>query len=160
MNLASVMRNQALQEAVVEIGTIEREIYVEASPEVLFEVVSRPEHVREWWPDEAWYDVAPGSAGEIVFSDVGGERIAESLTVLEVRPPETFSFRWTEHDLLVTFSLTPSGTGTLLRMTETGFREIGWEVAQLEELYQDHVDGWAHYLPRIAPYAATLEVRS
>ena len=43
------------------------------------------------------------------------------------------------NSLLVTFELTARGGGTLLRMTETGFREMGWEVAVLEEQYQDHV---------------------
>ncbi len=45
-------------------------------------------------------------------------------------------------------------------MTETGFREMGWEVAVLEQQYQEHVTGWDFYLPRLAPYVATLEVRS
>ena len=31
----------------MEYGSIDREIYVDASPEVVFEVVSRPEHLRE-----------------------------------------------------------------------------------------------------------------
>ena len=30
----------------MEFGTIEREIYVEASPEIVFEVVSSPDHLR------------------------------------------------------------------------------------------------------------------
>ena len=30
----------------MEFGTIEREVYVEASPEIVFDVVSSPEHVR------------------------------------------------------------------------------------------------------------------
>ena len=34
-------------------------------------------------------------------------------------------------------------------MTETGFREKGWEVAVLEEAYQDHASGWDHFLPRL-----------
>ena len=39
----------------MEFGTIEREIYVEASPEIVFEVVSSPDHLKEWWPDDARY---------------------------------------------------------------------------------------------------------
>ena len=79
-----------------------------------------------------------------------------------------FSFRWTHpageaaaegNSLLVTFELTPSGDGTLLRMTETGFREMGWEAAVLEQQYQEHVTGWDFFLPRLAPYVATLQVR-
>src|SRR5215475_13538612 len=37
----------------MEYGSIEREIHVEASPEVVFEVVSSPEHISEWWTDDA-----------------------------------------------------------------------------------------------------------
>ena len=53
----------------------------------------------------------------------------------------------------MTFELSPSGAGTVLRLTETGFRERGWEIAVLEEAYQDHVTGWDFYLPRIAERA-------
>ncbi len=152
----------------MEFGTIEREIYVEASPEVVFEVVSSPDHLQQWWPNEAHYEPVPGSTGEIVFGarDAGGAVV--SLTVVEAQPPRTFSFRWTQpagepamagNSLLVTFDLTPSGGGTLLKMTERGFREMGWEVAVLEQQYQEHVTGWDFYLPRLAPYVATLGVR-
>ena len=151
----------------MEFGSIEREIYVEASPEVLFEVVSSPEHVKQWWPDDARYDLVPGAAGEIVFGDPAAGGGIASFTVVDVRPPSLFSFRWTHpagenaaegNSLLVTFDLRPSGSGTVLRMTETGFREQGWEVAVLEQQYRDHVTGWDAFLPRLAPYVGTLGV--
>ena len=64
------------------------------------------------------------------------------------------------NSLFVTFDLTPSGNGTLLKMTESGFREMGWEAAVLEQQYQEHVTGWDFYLARLAPYVATLDMRS
>jgi uncharacterized protein YndB with AHSA1/START domain len=152
----------------MELGTIEREIFVNAAPEVVFEVVSDPEHVTQWWPDDARYDAVAGSAGEIVFGDPDAGGAVVQLSVVEALPPRTFSFRWTHptaqvavpgNSLLVTFDLTPSGGGTLLKMTETGFREMGWEVAVLEEQYQDHVTGWDFFLPRLVPYAETLAAR-
>ena len=79
----------------MEFGTIEREIYVEASPEIVFEVVSSPDHLKEWWPEDAQYDPEPGSAGEIVFGDRGAGGTVVPFTVVDVRPPRTFSFRWT-----------------------------------------------------------------
>jgi uncharacterized protein YndB with AHSA1/START domain len=152
----------------MEFGVIEREIHIDASPEVVFEVVSRPEHVRQWWSDDAHYEPTPGSTGELVFGDPASGGGAAAFTVVDVRPPRTFAFRWTHpagedaregNSLLVTFELAPSGGGTLLRMTETGFREMGWEVAVLEEQYGEHVAGWDHFLPRLAPYVATLGAR-
>ena len=54
----------------------------------------------------------------------------------------------------------PPGDGTLLRMTETGFREKGWEVAVLEQQYREHGEGWDYFLPRLAAYAPTVGVAS
>jgi uncharacterized protein YndB with AHSA1/START domain len=152
----------------MEFGTIEREIFVEASPEIVFDVVSSPDHVKQWWPDDARYDLEPGLPGEIVFGDRDTDGTVVEFTVVEIEPPKTFSFRWTHpagetpaagNSLLVTFDLTPSGAGTLLKMTETGFREMGWEAALLEQQYNDHVSGWDYYIARIAPYVATLGAR-
>jgi hypothetical protein len=54
----------------------------------------------------------------------------------------------------VVFELEADGDGTLLRMTETGFRERGWEAAVLEEAYRDHSTGWDFHLARLAPHVA------
>ncbi|MBO2450486.1 SRPBCC family protein [Actinomadura barringtoniae] len=149
----------------MELGTIEREIHIEASPDVVFEVVSSPDHLKEWWPDDASYDPVPGSSGEIVFGDRDAGGAVMAFTVVEAIPPRTFTFRWTHpvgetaatgNSLLVTFDLTPSRGGTLLKMTETGFREMGWEAAVLEQQYKEHSTGWDFYLPRLVPYIATL----
>ena len=152
----------------MELGTISREIYVDAAPEIVFEVVSSPDHVKQWWPDEARYDPTPGSEGEIVFGQKEGDASVVSLTVVEAQPPRRFSFRWAYpagqepragNSFLVTFELTPKGDGTHLTMTETGFREMGWESVVLEEQYQDHVHGWDFFLPRLVTYVQGLAVR-
>jgi uncharacterized protein YndB with AHSA1/START domain len=130
--------------------------------------VSSPEHLKGWWPDDAAYQPSAGSSGEIVFGDRDAGGTVVPFTVVDAQPPRSFSFRWTHpadevaaegNSLLVTFNLTPSGRGTLLKMTEIGFREMGWEIAVLEEQYGEHGTGWDFYLPRIAPYVASLGVR-
>lgn len=146
----------------MEFGTLERQIHVDASPEVVFQVVTRPEHIREWWSDDANLEPTPGAVGEVIWGD--REHVAE-ITVVEVDPPRRFSFRWVapdgepatpENSLLVTFDLEPAGAGTLLRLTETGFREKGWEAAVLEEAFRDHSVGWDRFLPKLAALAASL----
>ena len=146
----------------VEYGKLERQIHIEASPEVVFEVVSRPEHLREWWSDDATLDPAPGAVGELVWGDRAQVAV---ITVVDLDPPRRFSFRWVApeneaaapgNSLLVTFELEPAGAGTLLRLTETGFREKGWEIAVLEQQYQEHVVGWDLFLPRLRTYATRL----
>ncbi|HYQ77268.1 SRPBCC domain-containing protein [Cellulomonas sp.] len=152
-----------------EPGTIEREIHVAATPEVVYEVVSRPEHLRRWWPDDAALpEPVPGAEGELVFGRRGEPgTVVERMTVVEADPPRTFSFRWTHGpgeaataatSLLVTFALEATATGTRLTLTETGFRERGWEVAVLEERYADHVRGWDHFVPRLEAYLDRLAV--
>jgi uncharacterized protein YndB with AHSA1/START domain len=144
----------------MEYGSIEREIHVDASPEVVFEVVSSPEHISEWWTDDAAFEVRPGAAGEFVFGDDRANVVP--MTVVNVEPPRVFSFRWcypedqVEDALLVTFELTPKGAGTLIRLTETGFREKGWEAAKLAEQYQEHVTGWDMFVPRLGEYIGRL----
>lgn len=151
----------------MEYASIEREVHIQASPEVVFEVVSRPEHLREWWPDETTLSSsAPGATGELIWGDEADPRAhVELITVVESDPPRRFVIRWTHaageqaapgNSLLVAFDLTPSATGTSLRMTETGFRERGWEAAVLEEVYRDHVEGWSLHLPRLTEYADRL----
>jgi uncharacterized protein YndB with AHSA1/START domain len=153
----------------MELGTIARELFINASLETVFDVVSKPEHIQEWWPDEAHFDAVAGSDGEILFGDPanGGKTVA--LTVVDVDRPQRFSFHWTHaadevagpgNSLLVVFELIPQDDGTLLRFSETGFREMGWDAAVLQETYRDHVKGWDHFLPQLAPYAESLRAAS
>jgi uncharacterized protein YndB with AHSA1/START domain len=36
----------------MDYGTIEREVRIEAPPEVVFDVITSPEHIRDWWSAE------------------------------------------------------------------------------------------------------------
>lgn len=152
----------------MEYETIEREVFIEASPEVVFDVVSSPDHLKQWWPDDADYDPTPGSTGHIVFGSAGADGIVAGFAVVDAESPRLFSFRWTQpadeaaqvgNSLLVTFELTPTAGGTRLRMTETGFHDMAWDAQTLEQQFAEHETGWDFFLPRLAPYVATLAAR-
>jgi uncharacterized protein YndB with AHSA1/START domain len=150
----------------MEFGSIEREIHVDAAPEIVFEVISTPEHIREWWNGaETDLSATSGAVAELVWGRDTAQPYVEHLTVVDAQPPHLFSFRWVYDDgvppaptnsLLVTFELSPSGAGTMLRMTETGFREKGWDIAVLEAAYADHVNGWDAFLPALRDYVSRL----
>jgi len=150
----------------MEFGSIEREILVEASPEIVFEVVTNPEHLKEWWPDEAEITPVSGADGHIVFNqEPPAEPMVVQIRVVDARPPRHFSFRWAydegvvpdpSNSLLVAFDLEPVGTGTRLRMTETGFRERGWDAVVVESAYREHAEGWDYFIPRLGAYVARL----
>jgi uncharacterized protein YndB with AHSA1/START domain len=149
----------------VEFGKLEREIRIDAAPEIVFDVVSSPEHIKMWWSDDASFERAPGEVGELVWGD---RAEVVPFTVVEVDPPRRFAIRWVAPDgqlpdvnnsLLVTIDLEPSGDGTILRLTESGWREKGWEAAVLEEAFHDHERGWDMFLARLQGYAPSVVAR-
>jgi uncharacterized protein YndB with AHSA1/START domain len=136
---------------------------VEASPDVVYDVVSSPEHIREWWGADSEFDAVPGGAGELVWGDETTPRAhVTPFTVVEADRPRRFAFRWivdpakADKSLLVTFELEPAGEGTVLRLTESGFREMGWEAAVLEAHYQEHVEGWDLHLGHLTAYVTKV----
>ncbi|MFF4416680.1 SRPBCC domain-containing protein [Streptosporangium sp. NPDC001559] len=149
----------------MEFGKLEREIHIDAAPEVVFDVVSRPEHIKMWWSDDASFEPEPGAVGELVW-DVPD--VVESITVVDVDPPRRFAIRWiapdgqlpdADNSLLITFELEPSGDGTILHLTESGWREKGWEAAVLEKAFHEHEHGWDTFLPLLRSYAPSVVAR-
>lgn len=150
----------------MEYGSIERELHIDASPEVVFEVLSSPEHIRDWWSAESDLEPVAGATGSLTWTDESsGRQQSAPFTVVAADPPRTFSFRWTYdqaevagpgNSLLVTFELVATGEGTTVRFRETGYRERGWEAAVLEAHYNDHRQGWDFYLPRVVATANRL----
>ena len=45
----------------MEYGSIERQFYVDASPDVVFEVISSPEHIRQWWSADTEIEAVSGA---------------------------------------------------------------------------------------------------
>ena len=73
----------------MEYGKIEREIEINASPATVFEVITSPDHLTKWWPDEAVVDPTPGAVGELVFGDrSSGEAQIPQITVVEAEAAE------------------------------------------------------------------------
>jgi uncharacterized protein YndB with AHSA1/START domain len=147
---------------------IERTIEIDASPDTVFEVITSPIHLKEWWPEDAVIDATRGAVGHLVFRDpTSGEAHLPEVTVVDAQPPRLFSFRWVyptgeraaaDNSLLVTFEISPlDGGRSLLRMTETGYDQKAWTAAdELEQEYRDHVSGWDHFLPQLVTYAPTV----
>ena len=150
----------------MEYGRIEREFRINASPEVVFEVISSPVHIRQWWHAEADIEPTSGAIGELVWGDkASAQADVAPITVVDAEPPRLFSFRWVypngqvatpANSLLVTFELVPSGAGTVVRLTEVGFREMGWEAAVLEEQYTEHSVGWDMDFASLRDYLGQL----
>ena len=152
----------------MEYARIERSIHIDATPDVVFDVITNPAHIREWWNGADFSaEASPGATGELVWGERGrADSHVESITVVDAIAPRLFSFRWvsphgdvatTANSLLGTFELVAEAGGTTLRMTESGFREKGWDQAVMHEAYRDHVRGWDLYVPAIGEYVDRLK---
>ena len=142
---------------------VEREILIDAPPDVVWSVVTEAEHVGRWFSDSAAVDLRPG--GELILT--WDEHGAVYWRVEKVDRPHFVSFRWLRpvHDqsggdelrednsTLVEFSLRPEGDATRLTVVESGFRDLSGS----EEENQGHVDGhrrgWKLELGELQEYA-------
>jgi uncharacterized protein YndB with AHSA1/START domain len=138
---------------------IERDILIEAPVDVVWAVVTEPEHIRGWFSDSAEVDLTPGGAMVLHWADYGAVR----GRVERVEPPHFFSFRWVvprtpgadvagDNSTLVEFSLRADGDATRLTVVESGFDGL----AGSDEDRQGHVDshrrGWETELGELGDY--------
>lgn len=137
---------------------IEREVTIDAPREVVWEVVTRPEHVARWFSDAAEIDLRPGGAALLTWHEHGAAR----ARVERVEPPRRFAFRWMrgaeslEEGLstLVEFELTARDDGTLLRVVESGFRELDLPEDERARYAGENTEGWRQELDELREYAA------
>ena len=143
---------------------IEKEILIEAPVDVVWDVVTEPEHIRQWMADEAEVDLRVGGAGRLAFRGHG----SYYLQVEAMEPPHRFAFRWmgrpgtvirTENTLLVEFTLQPEEGNTRLRVVESGFEAIDWSDAEKAAYAEDHSSGWQRILARLREHALTMATR-
>ena len=93
---------------------VEREIVFPASPTEVWEALTEPDRLEEWFATEVELDVRPGGAGVFRWGD-GEERRA---VVREVEEAERLVLDW-EDDGEVVLELEEVDGGTRLRVVET-----------------------------------------
>ncbi len=129
---------------------IERRLEFDAPIERVWQVISDPAELAQWFPDQAELELTAGGAGTFIWDQHGRYAVRVEL----VEPPTRISWRWAK-DPEVTVDAGPStlvewvlserpGGGTILELRESGFAEDkhlednsgGWtaELAELEEL--------------------------
>ncbi|HEX3318010.1 MAG TPA: SRPBCC family protein [Solirubrobacteraceae bacterium] len=137
--------------------SIEREILIEAPIDVVWAVVTQPEHVSGWFSERAEIDLRPGGAAVLHWSDHG----TVHGRVERVEPPHLFSFRWVvragpevaeDNATLVEFRLDAQGDATRLTVTESGFQALGGDDAARDEIFDGHEGGWATELGHLQDY--------
>jgi uncharacterized protein YndB with AHSA1/START domain len=138
---------------------IEREIMIEAPPEVVWRTITEPDQMSLWFADRVDLVVEPGAHGYLRFGDQGGP-----VVVVTVDPPKRFSFRWNHprqeepapgNSMLVEFTLTPEGTErTRLKVAESGHELRDWPREEQQRYADEHQEGWGEFLDRLAGVVA------
>ena len=125
-------------------ATIER--LIPQPPEKIWRALTQPHLVSEWLMKGDIQPV-PGHRFQLT-GEWGGVLECEMLTV---EPPNSLSYRWDfPHDdpayalrSIVTFTLTPTEAGTLLRVEQTGFRP------EQKQAYGGAHAGWKGFLEKL-----------
>ncbi|MFN8075672.1 MAG: SRPBCC domain-containing protein [Kineosporiaceae bacterium] len=143
-------------------STVEQEIFIEAPVEVVWRIITEPEHITQWFSDRAEVTPSPGGQGTLTFAIDATTDVSLPLTVVAAEPPHRFVYRWEYpggeeprdgNSLLVEFTLAPAEAGTLLRVVESGFDLLDRVDEAKAANAAEHVKGWAEHLARLQTYA-------
>jgi len=94
---------------------IRREILLDAPREEVWEALTDPERLEDWFANDVDLDLRPGGGASFRWAN-GEERHA---VVREVEPGERLTFDWEDGDGEVEFTLADGSDGTLLTVVET-----------------------------------------
>ena len=139
---------------------IEREIVIDAPPGVVWSIVTEARYVAGWFSDEAEIDLRPDGRMLLTWHEHG----AYEGRVEKVDPPRLFAFRWQTRaaefsetvSTLVVMTLEPEGTGTRLRVVESGFATLPWPEDMRARYADENRNGWLAELEELREYAARV----
>jgi uncharacterized protein YndB with AHSA1/START domain len=140
---------------------IEREVLIEAPPQTVWAVITRPEHIAGWFSNVADIDLRPG--GRLTLTWDGHGTAHGRVEVVE--PPRFFAFRWLRWDAgefrednstLVEFSLHAEGDGTRLHVVESGFPRLAASDDDKARYAEENREGWKLELSELVDYLRSL----
>jgi uncharacterized protein YndB with AHSA1/START domain len=156
------------------------EVQIAAPPERVFQALTSRDQLMGWWTGEGgpcrvklwemdpriggkWRLVAADPAGKMRFNGIS--EIENSGEIVEFDPPRLLAFTWysnahaiPSHRSLVRWELTPEPSGTLVRMTHSGLKDLpdgrgyagGWPHV---------IDGLVHFFEPRSAKTHFLETR-
>jgi uncharacterized protein YndB with AHSA1/START domain len=152
----------------VAAGSVEREILIEASAEVIWGVITEPEQISRWFSDEADVEGRAGADGTLTWrrGGRGGDKEFDAIVpirVVDAEPFRRFSFRWNHpqgsapdesNSALVEFTLIEEAGGTRLRVVESGIDAVTHDEEARTRYLHEHEHGWEKHLGEMLDYVA------
>jgi uncharacterized protein YndB with AHSA1/START domain len=178
---ASESRNMATTQITPDNNAVLAEIFIAAPPERVFEALTDPQQMQEWWGEKGLYrvtenkcDLRPGGKWSTAGVSVNGEPFQVDGEYVEIDRPRLLVYTWNPsfaHKLKTTVrcELEPRdvhglhhqgphrvGTGTLVKIRQEGF------AGNIQQA-QGHSQGWMKVLGWMQAYierGETIETRS
>jgi uncharacterized protein YndB with AHSA1/START domain len=141
------MKDEPMTTAAAETRSVVVEREIHHSPEKIWRALTEPHLIEEWLMKNDFKLVADHKF------NLRGEWGAVDCQVLKIQPMRTLSYSWGAHGLesVVTWTLTPTSTGTTLRMEQSGFRP------DQERFYQGAKMGWSNFFAKLEQVLARDE---
>lgn len=127
------------------VDRIERETLIEAAPERVWQLVTEP----GWWVASSPSGTAVEGETTWCKNDTYGDF---PVRVETVTPQSYVAYRWAsafggqeltgDNTTLVEFTLTPEGSGTRLRVVESGFASLAGPEELRVKAHEDNSGGW------------------
>ena len=116
-------------------------------PEKIWRALTQPHLIEEWLMKNDFKPVAGHRFG--LRADWG----SVDCQVVTIEPNKTLSYSWAAYGLesVVTWTLTPTSTGTHLRMEQSGFRP------DQQQAYQGAKGGWPQFFAKLEQVVARIE---
>ncbi len=132
---------------------VERELHIEARPEIVFRFFTERDFLLRWQGVDASMNLHP--EGEYRIRLMGGDVVAGRF--VEITPPSRLVYTWgwesggvpgiAPGSSQVDITFEPDGAGTRLRLVHTGLPPDA-------DVVSSHGDGWSYYLMRLADVVA------
>ena len=145
------------------LNRIDRTIEVNAPPDQVWRVLTTAKDLSTWFKVSVEGDIVAGAEIWMTSLNSGHEGTRFLVRIKEMTAPRRFVWEWhpgavdpaidysREPWTTVTFTLEPSGRGTRLSVSETGFNDIS--LARRAKAYADNSQGWTEVLVWIQKYA-------
>jgi len=141
---------------IAALASIDRAIEIAAPPERVYRALTTREELSSWFQVAIEGELAAGA--EVWMTSLHPEHAGQRFPVriVEMTPHRRVVWAWhpgavdpaidyaTAPRTTVTFTLEPAGTGTRLRLSETGFEAI--DLARRAKAHADNSQGWTEVL--------------
>ena len=149
----------------MSVDAVERAIDIDAPVEVVWQTISDPARISQWFADLVEVDVVAGASGTLTFRAGGDDPLHVGITVVAVEAPHRLAYRWVHppgseaterNSTLVTFTLHPDGEArTRLRVVERGIAGLDLDDGAKRRFADEHGHGWQVQGDRLAALLAT-----